>query len=171
MPYTRNSGPTSANDPSSGTENDPNGGHCGQALGFSSSSSHTYGTPNYYLQQQSTSGYLYPHGHQTLRPPPLNAGYHSRDNSNSGYATRVPSVASPQPQQSYPVQTYPVQSYPVQSYPVHSYVPSRQLGPQKADRPGIEVVHTAHHPNSFIAFRVPLSTPKLRPHKFSSSRS
>ena len=154
MPYTRNSGPTSANDPSSRTENDPNGGHCGQALGFSSNSSHTSGTPSYQHQQQTTSGYQYPHGNQNLRPPPLNAGYHFRDNSmkrsschgtsDSGYTTRVPSVASPQPQQSYPVQSYPVQSYPVQSYPVHSYVPSRQLGPQKADRPGIEVVHTAH---------------------------
>lgn len=153
MSYTGSSGPTSANDPSSRTENDPNGGHCGQALGFSSNSSHTSGTPNYYPQQQYTCGYLGPHGHQVLRPPPLNAGYHSRDNSmkrssshgtnDSGYATRVPSVASPQPQQSYPVQSYPVQSYPVQSYPVHSYVPSGQLGPQKADRPDIEVVHTA----------------------------
>lgn len=69
----------------------------------------------------------------------------SYGSSDSGYATRTPSVASPVSQQSYPTQSYPPQRYPVQSYGA-----GRQLGPQNASysdghqrSPDIEVVHGA----------------------------
>ncbi|KAL9136042.1 MAG: hypothetical protein Q9175_002751 [Cornicularia normoerica] len=112
----------------------------------------------------------YTHGYSNLRPPPLNTAYlssglsmnrtSSHGSSDSGYATRTPSVASPISQQNYPAQSYPVQSYAVQSYypaqsysvqsyPVQSCGSSRQLSQPSADdsyrnqrNPGIEIVHT-----------------------------
>lgn len=99
-------------------------------------------------------------GYKTLRPPPLNTGHSgnaysmnrtsSHGSSDSGYATRTPSVASPTQHQSYPVQSYPVSSYSVQSYPAQNYTHSRQPSQQSSSysysnqlSPEIEVVRAA----------------------------
>lgn len=111
--------------------------------------------PSYQPQQQYPSGNQYTYGYQTLRPPPINTGYlhnaqpmnrtSSYGSSDSGYATRTPSVASPVSQQSYSTPSYPLRDYSVQSYGA-----GRQLGQQNASysdgnqrSPDIEVVHAA----------------------------
>lgn len=146
---------------------------CGSAGGHPNFA-YSSGPPSYQHQQQTTSGYQYPHGNQNLRPPPLNTSYScysmnrtsSHGSSDSGYGTKTPSVASPRTQQSYPDQSYPDQSYPVQSYPVTSHVPSRQLSQQSTSysydnqrSPDIEVVHAAPVSSSRHKKERRLSTP------------
>lgn len=98
-----------------------------------------------YPHQPYANGYQYTQGYQTLRPPPLNTGHtpnsysiertSSHGSSDSGYATRAPSVASPASYQSYPVQGNYQSRQPSQQSSSYSY--SNHV------RPEIEVIRAA----------------------------